>query len=479
MSLPTTLTLQELKTALHTALHARRTVGGTAESLLAFLLLVQEQRACVARDGSPATLRLATNQVLETGLQILAKQNAQQAAVLRARFPEDNTLRATGNRLNLSSEQVSRIQKKALNSLAAILLDQEQTVREARVQTIEANLPPPAYLHLFGLDAVQNLLVEKLLSPKAPWVVAIQGIGGIGKTALADAVIRRVIRHFHYEDVIYLRLKHQQRATHPPSSLLSFEILMADLALRLCPDMPDGVPVKQQEIEVRQALKSRPYLVVIDNLETQADMAYLLTRLSDLARPGKFLLTSRTRPFGQTPVFAHSLDELSFKDTAALVRHRAEVTGTAAKVDTSQEALQTLYEVVGGNPLALIIIVGLARVLPMQKILAELSQSRVGPAAPIEKMYLRIYWQAWQTLSAEARALLQAMPLIAASGALPDQLQAICDLSEAQFWPAVTELFGRSLLEVRGTPQQKRYAIHRLTETFLRTEIIHWPEETL
>ena len=38
-------------------------------------------------------------------------------------------------------------------------------------------------------------------------------------------------------------------------------------------------------------------------------------------------------------------------------------------------------------------------------------------------------------------------------------------------------LRNRSLLEVRGTIQAKRYGIHRLTETFLRTEIIHWPVE--
>jgi hypothetical protein len=30
---------------------------------------------------------------------------------------------------------------------------------------------------------------------------------------------------------------------------------------------------------------------------------------------------------------------------------------------------------------------------------------------------------------------------------------------------------------VRGTIQEKRYGVHRLTETFLRTEIIDWPEE--
>jgi hypothetical protein len=40
--------------------------------------------------------------------------------------------------------------------------------------------------------------------------------------------------------------------------------------------------------------------------------------------------------------------------------------------------------------------------------------------------------------------------------------------------PALTELVKRSLVDVRGTLVEPRYAIHRLTETFLLTEVIKW-----
>ncbi len=74
------------------------------------------------------------------------------------------------------------------------------------------------------------------------------------------------------------------------------------------------------------------------------------------------------------------------------------------------------------------------------------------------------------------QALLQAMPLVSGAGATADYLQEISGLSAGQLWPAIQELRKRSLLEVRGDIREKRYGIHRLTETFLRTEIIHWPE---
>lgn len=69
------------------------------------------------------------------------------------------------------------------------------------------------------------------------------------------------------------------------------------------------------------------------------------------------------------------------------------------------------------------------------------------------------------------------MPLAAGVGVKPEQMQAMSGLAEQQLWPAITELVNRSLLEVRGTTWERRYGIHRLTESFLRTEIIHWPDD--
>ncbi|MEZ4645485.1 MAG: hypothetical protein R3E31_22590 [Chloroflexota bacterium] len=86
-----------------------------------------------------------------------------------------------------------------------------------------------------------------------------------------------------------------------------------------------------------------------------------------------------------------------------------------------------------------------------------------------------IYWQTWRTLSPQAQALLQAMPLLSEMGGSTEYLQTISGLTETEIWPALQELRSRSLLEVHGSLQQRRYGIHRLTETFLQTEIINWP----
>jgi hypothetical protein len=76
-------------------------------------------------------------------------------------------------------------------------------------------------------------------------------------------------------------------------------------------------------------------------------------------------------------------------------------------------------------------------------------------------------------LSDNAKLLLQAMPLVADMGGSTTQLQAITQLQD-EFWTAVSELRRRSLIEVRGAMDEKRYGIHRLTQTFLSTEITGW-----
>jgi hypothetical protein len=131
-----------------------------------------------------------------------------------------------------------------------------------------------------------------------------------------------------------------------------------------------------------------------------------------------------------------------------------------------------VYALTGGNPLALKLVAGLVAVLPLPQVLSDLAHSR---SDQVETMYKHIYWKAWHTLPPDAQALLQSMPLVADYGALPDQLQAISGLSEAQFWPALQALAARSLVEIQGTTSHRRYGIHSLTRTFLHTEIIHWP----
>lgn len=460
-----------LQRAVQVALKAWHSLENAQQTRLDHLLLVRERLAALDSQVNPAALRRATNEVLLSALDELKLSDARGAQVLRAHYLDAMLTKEVARKLNANIDQVNRLQRAAIHRITEILLSREQSVRETRAQQLEAALPPPQYDQLFGTESACQRLQTVLLKPTTPWIAVVAGLGGIGKTALAHAVTRQIIPHFYFERIHWLHVMPRQTLSAPS---LVFEQLMAALAESLWPYTTGPAPAESNLARIRVAIKSRPHLVIIDNLESEAETAYLLENLPALAAPSKFLLTARTRPTGTgTSAFVISLSELTLTQAEALLRDQARASGLADLGSLTHSQAKSIYRLVGGNPLALKLIASLTVVQPLTHILQDLEQVKPGE---IEAMYRRIYLKAWQALSQEAQALLQAMPLITEAGALPDQLQEISGLPEAQLWPAITELWSRSLLEVRGTLHEKRYGIHRLTETFLRTEIVRWPE---
>ncbi len=471
MAKPTTrtsLTVTHLRPALTAALRAWRQMGATIDNRLTQLELIRDRQAAIGGEAGSAVWRRAANEVLLDGLDELAAADPRGAQILRARYLDAQLTKEVANRLNASVDQVNRLQRSALQQLTEILIRREQTARDARVQQLEAAFPPAQYHHLYGFDGAAQILEQQILKPEAPWVVTVTGLGGIGKTALADSVARRLIRLFHFERIFWWRADPGEAGASPAAI---YDKLLQALALELWPSEASA-PLAGRALRVQQAFKAHRYLVVVDNLESDAQTAYFLENLAGLTAPSKFLVTTRAR-IAAANAFALSPEELNRAEAEELIRDQAALVGLSAASAITPVDLQAIYHVVGGNPLALKLVVSLAAVQPLMELLADLEQARTGPT---EDLYRRIYWRAWQSLTVEARALLQAMPLVAEVGAAPDHLLAISGLAEARLWPAITELWSQCLLEVRGSLHDKRYGIHRLTESFLRTEIIHWPE---
>lgn len=475
---------QELKSKIHEALRAWQKFDSTPDTLLSSLLLVQDAQQSLA-NPDPVALRLATNEVLHRHIEELGRRNQQAADILTMRFIDREGIKIVANKLNITHDQVKKQQAAAIDSLTELIGVAEAAVRQTRALSIELTLNPPTYIRLFGIDENRDLLVQKLLQTGPPWVLAIVGLGGIGKTSLADQAIRQVIYHFHYERILWLKIDapivgvvgyEKSDDTLTANLQATMNRLMLQLALRVCPHLPAGTLPEERNLQVRQTLKTIAHLIVIDNLEFEADSAYLLPLLNDLANPSKFLLTTRTHAPGQTGVFNLLLKELPIEAAAAFIRYHAQNINFSDLADANESQIRSIYEVVGGNPLAIKLVVSLALVHSLPVVLNDLVATQ---AESIEQMYTHIYWHAWQTLSQDARALLETMPLVAGMGGTLEHIMAISELSQKRILPAINELVNRSLLETSGSLADRRYSIHRLTETFLQTEIIHWPEDRL
>jgi len=331
--------------------------------------------------------------------------------------------------------------------------------------------------HLFGVDREQHQLRQTLDRADAPWLIGVDGIGGIGKTSLVNVVVREIMATDRFYDVAWISAKQEEyqpgmglQATDRPA--LDVNTLTDKLLEQLAPDVPLVLSAEEKQFILADLLKKNPYLVVVDNLETIADNETLLPLLGRLVNPSKFVLTSRRSLHGHTGVFCLSLNELSQVDTLDLLRYEAKQRGLTPIAEASPAQLVRIYQVTGGNPLALKLVIGQLCVLPLSQVLDGLKEAR---GKKVDELYTYIYWQAWHELEPPSRQILLIMPL--AQGGDLDQIRALCDLEPAELDQALERLVTLSLIEVTGDIDQRRYRIHRLTETFLLNEVVKWQSE--
>lgn len=213
---------------------------------------------------------------------------------------------------------------------------------------------------------------------------------------------------------------------------------------------------------------------MVDNLETVVDYQTLVPFLRQLTNPSKFLITSRLSLQAYPDIFCYSLNELHESDTLAFLRYEAAMRGIAPLQQATPAQLQQIYSTVGGHPLALKLVIGQARFLPLAQVLTSL---QLAQARQVDELYTYIYWQIWQMLDEPARRLMLTLPVMPNSTF--DQLAAISELDLATLQSALLRLLEHSLVQVAGDLAEPRYRLHRLTETFLMHEVLTWQPQSL
>ncbi|MBK7894430.1 MAG: hypothetical protein IPJ90_05995 [Anaerolineaceae bacterium] len=448
------------------ALKQYHLVEEPASTELTRLVLVQTRQ----QSQTMLSMRLAVNAVLDEGLTQMRTHQPEGEQILSRRFRDNIQTAELVQEMGLTVDQVKHKQKDAFKELAKIIWKMEREARIARVAEQKSKLEAKRYTELFGIDQLSDNLFAHLTSEGAPWVVTLAGIGGIGKTALANYTVRRVIEQLQYHDVIWLAVHDiaQDKRPYPPTTPQQmFDKLITQMCRKMLPGLSNQTPLEERLKQLHQLLKSQPYLIIIDDLELEADTAYLISELVTLAKPSRILLTSRTQPAPHSGSRSISLPELTPEHSLALIRHYAGEIGFTVAVQASDAELLPIYQLVGGNPFSLKHLVNLALHRPLKSLLVALAQRPLDNGNDI---YKHILHETWLSLSDDAKTILAIMIVSTEGGMDPEQIAQFSGLPDTKLWPAINELIGRSLLEVRSnTLWDRSYGIHRLTELFLRS----------
>ncbi|MFQ6059416.1 MAG: NB-ARC domain-containing protein, partial [Anaerolineae bacterium] len=284
------------------------------------------------------------------------------------------------------------------------------TVELAKPPTPEIphNLPQPG--EFIGREREKGQVREALASRS--FLVSIDGIGGIGKTALALEVAHECLRASEggvptdgipiFDAFIWTTAKDRE---------LTLGDVLDAIARTLDYPYIAQLPPKEKPSEAAKLLRQYKCLLIVDNFETITDDA-VRDFLLDLPEPSKALITSREQKLRQAR--AISLRGMEQGEALALIRNEGKRLGLGAVEQAEERVLLRLYEATGGAPLAIKWAVGQMkqRGQSLDTVLDYLYGARGD-------IFENIFARSWGLLSENARRVLMVMPIFAASASKP------------------------------------------------------------
>jgi LuxR family glucitol operon transcriptional activator len=233
-------------------------------------------------------------------------------------------------------------------------------------QGVRHNLPRRPYIRLVGREKDLAEAMRRLVPEERHWLVPIEGVGGVGKSALAMEVGWRFVEGYDrfppgrcFDAIIWASAKREVLTTRgieqvelPRSPITNLDDVYQAIADVLGWEAIQRASREDRPGEVEKALRhSGQVLLILDNLET-VDDPQVLAFLRDLPPPAKAVATMRFHEDMPYPIRLRELDK-----TAAEALAVQEC--MARNLILSANEMQYLLEYTRGLPLAVWWAVGL------------------------------------------------------------------------------------------------------------------------
>jgi len=350
---------------------------------------------------------------------------------------------------------------------------QEVSSLEARLSQLRGTHPAsvpnnlPRYTDVFvGRKAEIARCVEALSEEDRGWGVAIDGIGGMGKTALALEVAYLARKQAMFDAYLFASAKTTwltpEGVRQETLALSSLDSFCREFAKGLGQtDIVKITDATERRRALLDALRGRRTLLIWDNLETlnTEEREMIAEFLRKLPTPNKAIITSRRRT-GETAITIR-LDRLTQPEALALMEAKGRLHPRLAQElkATKPEILTALYEAAGGNPLALDWTLGQ---VAHKGYSISVALERLRNAANSSDLYRFLFADATKNLSVNDHKVLSALAVSrtpATEAALADATK----LAPTEIQVAVEQLVTLSLVnEVDGA----RFGLHPLTRTY-------------
>jgi TolA-binding protein len=327
----------------------------------------------------------------------------------------------------------------------------------AREPAVQPNLPAPTYSRFVMRQEAYAALMEGLRS-QLPITMVIS-LGGMGKTSLArasaEACLRAEDQAPHFRAVVWVSDKDRPGTTNLSTTL--------DQIARVL-DYPGLVSRSflERQGEIDALLRRQPVLLIVDNAETITDQA-LLNWLLQIPAPSKVLVTSRFQLFFQEPVYLVELAPMSHSETRALIVEWLPRSKLRHVADALEHCL-AIADLVGGNPKALELALGLLQHQPWERVSELLKHAQ-------HELFDELFHYAWSMLDRNSQRVITSITLFPTS--VSAAALAYCvDLPLAALESSIKHLASLSLVDLMRTDvyAPPRYGAHSLVRAYVQAQ---------